>query len=129
MKSLAMMLLMTMCGAVFAASHKDDGGGAAIDYAKDLVSETLKDPDSVQYKNLRYVAAKDAVCGQYNAKNAMGGYVGFHYFAVDADGVHVLRFPSELPRVQTTTERLAQLDAGQVEARLVGDLCLDSEPK
>ena len=66
-----------------------------VEKAKAAVSVNLKDPFSVQYRNVRVVfdvAARDVstdlpfgdkvtlVCGEYNAKNGFGAYGGFHPF-------------------------------------------------
>lgn len=54
---------------------------AATQQAKRLVEADLVDPGSVQYREVRQF--KDGtVCGQFNAKNRMGGYSGFEWFAV-----------------------------------------------
>lgn len=60
--------------------------GAVAD-AKKLAASELRDPASAQFRNVREVttAAGKAVCGEINAKNAYGGYVGFQDFVV-ADG-------------------------------------------
>lgn len=48
------------------------------------VSEVVKDPSSLQLRNLsRFTppgADYQAVCGEMNAKNGFGGYVGFQAF-------------------------------------------------
>lgn len=44
----------------------------------------LRDPSSLQVRNLSYKQkAQDTwvVCGEFNAKNAFGGYVGFQRFS------------------------------------------------
>jgi hypothetical protein len=47
----------------------------------------MKDPSSVQFRNVSYRATGtlEVVCGEYNAKNSYGGYVGFKIF-VDMPG-------------------------------------------
>jgi hypothetical protein len=71
----------------------------AVEIAKAAVGAKLKDPFSVQYRNVRVafdVAARDVwtdlpfgdritfVCGEYNAKNGFGAYAGFHPFQWDS---------------------------------------------
>lgn len=52
--------------------------------AKTALQSVLKDPSSIEYKNIReYYPA--SVCGEYNAKNGMGGYTGFEFFLFEAD--------------------------------------------
>lgn len=50
-----------------------------VDIAKKEIESTLIDPSSVQYRNI-VAYSEDAVCGEFNAKNRMGGYVGFKPF-------------------------------------------------
>lgn len=48
---------------------------------KRTVLNSLKDPDSAKFRDLR--TSRDLwVCGEVNAKNSMGGYVGFQRFIV-----------------------------------------------
>jgi hypothetical protein len=55
----------------------------------EIVRQSLKDPDSAQFRNLR-VGWLGGLCGEVNAKNAMGGYVGFTAFSAnDTTGVHL----------------------------------------
>lgn len=56
--------------------------------AKAAVVRTLKDPESVRFRDLSERPDKDAlnrptivVCGMVNAKNSYGGYIGFRPFA------------------------------------------------
>lgn len=51
---------------------------------KSKVLDSLKDPESAQFKNLRLVKGEggEALCGEVNAKNSYGGYIGFSQFGV-----------------------------------------------
>lgn len=56
--------------------------------AEDAVREKLADPDSAKFRDLRVVVSTtrkgsrlEAVCGDVNAKNRMGGYSGYTPFA------------------------------------------------
>lgn len=54
--------------------------------ARAAIAIKLKDPDSLQIKNVVAKGispdpAKWSICGEYNARNSFGGYVGFHQFA------------------------------------------------
>lgn len=46
---------------------------------KDKIANMLNDPESVRWRDVRAVSATE-VCGELNARNAMGGYVGFTPF-------------------------------------------------
>lgn len=52
--------------------------------AQQIVGKLLKDPSSAQYQNVSFVSSKEAVCGEVNAKNSYGAYVGFRRFHVRA---------------------------------------------
>jgi Tfp pilus assembly major pilin PilA len=56
---------------------------ATLAVAKREIERSLKDPSSVQYRNLRVV--NSAVCGEANAKNSFGAYVGFRRFVYSYD--------------------------------------------
>ena len=49
---------------------------------KNGVESRLKDPDSANFKDVRFYSGgpSPAVCGQVNAKNSFGGYMGFRRF-------------------------------------------------
>lgn len=58
----------------------------AVAAAKSAVADSLKDPSSVQFRDVHYYPTTGAVCGQFNARNSFGGYVGFSLFKVDGSG-------------------------------------------
>lgn len=77
----------THCGAclllVVAAQLSGCGDGQATQQAKQTIQHGLSDPLSVQYRNV-VEHQGGVVCGEYNAKNKMGGYVGFAEFIFNA---------------------------------------------
>lgn len=56
--------------------------------ARMAIQEQLKDPDSAEFRNI--MASETVVCGEVNAKNAFGGYVGFTRFFHTAGGITML---------------------------------------
>lgn len=50
-----------------------------IDVLKERVTELLKDPESAQFKSLSLTPG-GVLCGEVNARNSFGGYVGFKKF-------------------------------------------------
>lgn len=60
---------------------------AVIDVATEHVRTTLKDPRSAEFRRVYafQLFDSDVVCGEVNAKNAMGGYVGFTPFRTTRD--------------------------------------------
>lgn len=74
-----------------------DGSDAALDpkVAKAMiaaVSSQLVDPYSAQFDKLRpWETDAGSICGRVNAKNGMGGYVGFQPFRyiIDQDTAYV----------------------------------------
>lgn len=52
----------------------------AIQKARQQVLVVLKDPQSVQLRNEKWVSKDATLCGEINAKNSLGGYVGFKKF-------------------------------------------------
>lgn len=53
----------------------------------------LLDGDSVRFERLNYFSKSKHTCGLLNAKNKLGGYIGFKYFMLDAD--HILHLEPE----------------------------------
>ena len=84
--ALAASLLM----AISAPTAQAQATSPLIAKAKALIASRMTDPLSLQYRNVRVVRqtidgrALTIVCGEYNAKNRMGGYVGFATFAYEA---------------------------------------------
>ena len=71
----------------------------------------LNDPESAQFRNLEL--AGDAVCGEVNAKNGFGGYVGFQpFYALGSDVlIHSPTGDELIDGVSTSEIRLACLKA------------------
>lgn len=61
------------------------------------VSAELKDPASAQFRNVSVNRRTKTICGEVNAKNEYGGYVGFRWFA-RTEGVGGMIVPP-MPRV------------------------------
>ena len=75
------------------------------------VRMTLTDPESAQFRNFRTNASTGVSCGEVNAKNKLGGYVGFKKFLAAADGSVALEPP--IPTVdQKTSEFVRQFELG-----------------
>lgn len=49
------------------------------------VADSMKDPESARFRNMHITRGN--VCGEVNAKNGMGGYVGFARFFVPPSGL------------------------------------------
>lgn len=69
----------------------------------------LADPESARFQNLRFFSHSKAVCGQVNAKNRMGGYVGFTSFVLLPN--ETIHFRPEEPSSSLSTQ--AQIDGLQ----------------
>lgn len=79
--------------------------------ARRVIEPTLLDPASAQFRGVNLYDGR-FLCGEVNAKNRVGGYVGFRKFLVtfDPDQVEMEEEVSEIPAlsVQGETERLLQ---------------------
>lgn len=69
------IFLLCLASSCAAAAPKD---AQLISTAKTRLQYDLKDPESARYRNV--VVIRENVCGEFNAKNSMGGYVGFKRF-------------------------------------------------
>lgn len=80
---------------------------------RDSVREQLNDPDSARFRYERYVGdwtvQRGFLCGEVNAKNAMGGYVGYRPFAT-GDG---------LANIQSDVEREAGIKVCDIDESMV----------
>ena len=59
------------------ASMSEQERARGITEARSQVVAALKDPGSVQYRNDAFFKDRSTICGEFNAKNSMGGYAGF----------------------------------------------------
>lgn len=98
MKRIILVALMAVAGAAFASGPKpapsaDDALQAADQKMKtaamDLIRYNLKDPESARFRTVFISPKGKAVCGEVNAKNAMGGYAGFKRFIAARDRLGV----------------------------------------
>ena len=58
-----------------------------VNWAKSLVSQQLKDPESAKFRNVFYAVSDSYpstpyVCGEVNARNSYGGYAGYSWFSI-----------------------------------------------
>lgn len=63
---------------------------AMVAKAKSAVSQDFKDPESARFRNLGIYKSTTgkggvSVCGEVNAKNAFGAYVGYRRFVANDD--------------------------------------------
>lgn len=92
MKKVFSAVLTVLCGCTSAAEKEQEANEALISTAKQVLERDLFDPSGAQYRNMRVAEPLPAsvsekrqsvpagVCGQVNAKNQLGGYVGFRPF-------------------------------------------------
>lgn len=59
-----------------------------LDKGTKAIAANLKDPGSANFRNVRLVKYLDSavICGEVNAKNSYGGYVGFKDFVAGTSG-------------------------------------------
>ena len=86
-----MMVLIAGCtGKQEPEVKKETPEQKAIERTKEIVKNGLSDPESAQFKSMGIKTKEGtntiiAVCGEVNAKNKMGGYVGFTKFVMVKD--------------------------------------------
>lgn len=80
---------------------KSNGEDAAIEKAKSVVADSLRDPASAQFRNVRVVSfgQGSVICGEVNGKNAYGGYVGFVPFAAGITSAQIASYSSKHPEI------------------------------
>lgn len=83
-----MLLLIGSTLVAAALTGCSDGGDPTLDAAKPQIAAQFRDPDAVQFKDLKVVGTEPHryVCGAVNGKNGFGAYVGFTRFTADIEG-------------------------------------------
>lgn len=76
--------------------------------AEKLVADTLKDPSSAQFRNLKKDKLTGSICGEVNAKNSYGAYTGFKVFQITKGKLSLEQEPDLLasPEVKALTSQL-----------------------
>jgi hypothetical protein len=75
---------------------------------KKAVKEKLKDPDSAKFRNVFFSRGTDNVpcsCGEVNARNAFGGYIGYQRF-ISGGSAELTFVENEVVDFETAWERL-----------------------
>ena len=83
--------LLLLTGIAGCGKSKDE---TRLEALQTKVAAQLTDPSSAQFRNVKFSANKEFICGEINGKNRLGGYVGFVPFAasddfefIDSDGI------------------------------------------
>lgn len=74
-----------------------NGQEKTIAAAQDSIKRGLKDPNSAEFQNLRIANYNNGkvVCGEINAKNSYGGYVGYKRFVAGISGALIFSASNE----------------------------------
>lgn len=114
-KTLLAITLALMSITVFAAPpSKKNPYADQIETAQSMIKSQLKDPGSAQWKDVEVVIKKSGtktICGQVNAKNSFGGYVGFKRFSASLDNPFIVAIDIDF----ATYQQLCMTDAQEAE--------------
>jgi hypothetical protein len=88
------VVALSIAACAFPAMAQKGADAKLVADAKRAVADTFKDPDSVKFRDLgvyqRYNSGQRFLCGEVNAKNSYGAYVGYKtFYATDGD-MHVI---------------------------------------
>ncbi|MGB3069829.1 MAG: hypothetical protein WBC18_14845 [Ottowia sp.] len=92
MRSIGLAFLMAIVAFHSSAiAQKSGGHGVLVATAKREVAKDFKDPESARFRSIGIYKSKTgkggvSVCGEVNAKNSYGAYVGYRKF-VFSDGI------------------------------------------
>lgn len=78
--SLIALIGLTACGKSEKELKAEVEAQQRIELRKPVLAQ-LKDPDSATFRN-EFLRPGNALCGEYNSKNGMGGYAGYTRFIV-----------------------------------------------
>lgn len=122
------LLILTSCGGGGGGSTTDpvdssDATNAAIENAKAEISALMKEPESTTFRNISTyrIGSDDTVCGEYNAKNSFGGYVGYKAFSYRPNTNSLFQFVTETDdwQFKTATETLMDTVCSDVSKEVV----------
>lgn len=104
MKKAALLLLLAACAPVqeTVTSAPARATSAQIEAAKAHVSRRLKDPDSALFRGFAAYSLSNGqtvLCGEVNARNSFGGYVGYETFYLRLRGAAVIWENTNAPRL------------------------------
>lgn len=95
---------------------------------EEKVAAEMIDPSSVQFRNT-YITKSDLellgpaiLCGELNAKNSFGGYVGFKKFYYTSGVVNIAPDPPSEPYLSAFTKIVDAATTGQYPSTLARDL-------
>lgn len=110
-------------GKTLSMPTKTEKSGARISAAKAAIKDILNDPASAQFKDMIYMAQSGAVCGRFNGKNSMGGYVPFQLFAYSANGTFIVVEDASRVYGEASIEKLNKLGAIVFNSAAANILC------
>ena len=83
--------------------------------AMKAIANYARDPSSVEIRNVHEVPdlmGTQSICGEYNAKNRFGGYLGFAKFAVMADAPNIaIEANSDAPNAAEWVDGLCNVNS------------------
>jgi hypothetical protein len=102
--------LMLASAAIAAGPKASTHASRVVAEAKTLAAQGLRDPQSAQFRNVVTKSIAEnrllMVCGEVNAKNAYGGYVGFQRFVyVEGSSAVLLQLSDDEWQELTPDER------------------------
>ena len=103
-----------------AAELAQAADGALLAAGQGRISRGLLDPDSANFRDVFVSPNRDTVCGQVNAKNRKGGYVGYRRFVAAADKAGIEADKTYF--VESNWDARCRIDAATQQARRHHDL-------
>lgn len=109
----------------FETETKPIKDGKVVALAKTLVADRMRDPEATRFKNefsaFQTKSGDYIVCGNVNAKNAMGGYVGYKQFFVRIrnNEVEALVIPDEDDQYAIVAAQVKQNCAAAATGKLM----------
>lgn len=97
MKKLAIFLVLLVVAFVGATQYKEYKKARLVEQEQQVkddqvkllrqqIVSVLKDPSSVQWRGEFLSSDRNTLCGEVNAKNSLGGYVGFKKYVANSQG-------------------------------------------
>lgn len=113
-KTFSLIFLLVLASCNFSSNDSEK-----LEKMKSLVKETLIDGESAQFSELKYYKLTNHGCGNVNAKNKLGGYVGKKKFIVSLDqNLATIDSDREMPEAPAKPSRTSDATNTSMQATI-----------
>ncbi len=97
---------ITGCGKTEAQKQEETNANLVV-MGEQYVRARLKDPNSAEFRN-QFIGKKGLPCGEVNAKNSFGGFIGFKRFIVVSKEMTVMEADMKEGEFETSWSQICK---------------------